>query len=635
MKNITVNSISQQYEKLYKKFKDTSTQDETFFSINNAMIFAYFIRYVDVEYKKDNYAFCCKCIENHFGSELFFYNIKKTDKYKENLNTAIETFMDMFKDTLDNKIPLESILGNVLEKHINQKKTGSYYTPADTTSYISWKTIIFSSINKSTEELKTKILTILGFNTCSDVINSKYTFLDILEILKTKLTGEEKTAFISVIYSLKIIDPTCGSGAFVMMAFECLETIIKHMSKEVDYKKILECLYGVDISREAIQLTKLRLLMNISKRSTNLQNFNEIFKNNFIVGDALKGSDFIIEEEGFDWKNFGIKFDCVIGNPPYVEMKKYVSENFLTQKCGNLYAYTIERACNIVSDNGMISFIVPLPLVATPRMQVVKSYLEEHSKRVYYSTFADRPGCIFTGVHQRLTIFFAEIGKVENTKIFSSSYKYWYNDERKELFNSISYYENKYKGILPKIGNEIEDCIYSKIISNKHSILDMITDESEYPIYLSTRIGFWTKAFLNNVFSSKEYKTYFAKDIRNKYTLVAILNSSTFYYYWVISSDCWHITSKDLLSFKFDLTKLDDRAYEKLMQKCECLMESLEENKKYIGSKQTLYEYKHKLSKDILDEIDDILCPIFGFDKTELEYIKRYTEKYRVNKLEV
>ena len=83
---------------------------------------------------------------------MFFYNIKKTDKYKENLNTAIETFMDMFKDTLDNKIPLESILGNVLEKHINQKKTGSYYTPADTTSYISWKTIIFSSINKSTDD---------------------------------------------------------------------------------------------------------------------------------------------------------------------------------------------------------------------------------------------------------------------------------------------------------------------------------------------------------------------------------------------------------------------------------------------------------------------------------------------------
>lgn len=635
MKNITVNSISQQYEKLYKKFSDTSTQDETFFSINNAMIFAYFIRYVDVKYEGNNYALCCKCIENHFGSELFFYNVKKTDKYKENLNTAIGIFMDMFEGTMDNKIPLENILGNVLEKHINQKKTGSYYTPADTTSYISWKTILFSSMNKLNSEMKNRILTILGYNSCVDLINSNYSFSEILDILNLELSKEEKQSFIDIIYNLKIIDPTCGSGAFVMMAFECLEIIVKNLVKDIDYKKILECLYGVDISKEAIQLTKLRLLMNLSKRSSNLKDFNEIFKNNFVVGDALKGSDYVINEVGFDWKSFNVKFDCVIGNPPYVEMKNYVSDNFFTRKCGNLYAYTIERACNIVSDGGMISFIVPLPFISTPRMQPAKTFLEDHSKSVYYSTFADRPGCIFTGVHQRLTIFFAEIGETENTRIFSSSYKYWYNNERKDLFNSISFYENKYKGILPKIGNEIEDNIYSKIINNKQSIANMITDSSEYPVYLSTRIGFWTKAFLNNVFSSKEYKTYFAKDIRNKYALVAILNSSTFYYYWVVSSDCWHITSKDLLSFKFDLTKLDDNAYEKLAQKCECLMTSLEENKKYIGSKQTLYEYKHKLSKHILDEIDDILFPIFGLDKNELEYIKRYTEKYRVNNLEV
>ena len=60
----------------------------------------------------------------------------------------------------------------------------------------------------------------------------------------------------------------------------------------------------------------------------------------------------------------------------------------------------------------------------------------------------------------------------------------------------------------------------------------------------------------------------------------------------------------------------------------------MEKNKKYIGSKQTEYEYKHKFSKDIIDKIDDELACVFGLDKNELEYIKRYTEKYRLNSME-
>ena len=62
-------------------------------------------------------------------------------------------------------------------------------------------------------------------------------------------------------------------------------------------------------------------------------------------------------------------------------------------------------------------------------------------------------------------------------------------------------------------------------------------------------------------------------------------------------------------------------------------MDDLEKNKKYIGSKQTEYEYKHKYSKIIIDQIDDVLAPLFDFNEEELEYIKHYTEKYRLNKL--
>ena len=63
-------------------------------------------------------------------------------------------------------------------------------------------------------------------------------------------------------------------------------------------------------------------------------------------------------------------------------------------------------------------------------------------------------------------------------------------------------------------------------------------------------------------------------------------------------------------------------------------MIDLENNKKYIGSKQTKYEYKHKFSKHIIDEIDKELKCIFNLTEEEYLYITQYTEKYRINTLE-
>lgn len=100
-----------------------------------------------------------------------------------------------------------------------------------------------------------------------------------------------------------------------------------------------------------------------------------------MCGDALSGSDRVLESGtiGFDWRNYK-DFDCIVGNPPYVEVKdrtKY--SHFNSVNCGNLYAYAIERSCNIAHLNSMISFIVPLPLISTSRMNDIKTYLERKS----------------------------------------------------------------------------------------------------------------------------------------------------------------------------------------------------------------------------------------------------------------
>lgn len=630
MSDLSISSISKKYEILYKSFIERINRDGAFCAVNNAMLFAYCSRLLSLESSICDLCICKKIIADKFGNDLFFSPEEDTNEYKNCFTDAVQVFIELFSSKEMDTESLQIVLGNVLEKHINQRETGAYYTPADTTRYMAWNSIFAALINKCDDSIKEHILDNLSVEKAVDIVNNGKDLLENISILN-ELSSNEKKQVIASLYKMKIIDPTCGSGAFVIAAFECIEYVCSILGEEPDYRLLLGTLYGLDIEKEAIQLTKIRLLLKIACKSNDFSYFCSDFQRHFICADALKGSDYTITEDGFDWKDFGTKFDCIIGNPPYVEKKNYVSEKFVTRMCVNLYASTIERACNIAHKDTIISLIVPLPLVSTPRMQPAKDYLEKNSSKVYYATFADRPGCIFTGVHQRLVIFFSQISSNEECEKYSSQYMFWYNEERESLFNNITYHRNEFDGILPKCGNDIECNLYKKLTTGEETLFNLLIEKSEYPIYVSTRIGFWAKAFLQNVFTSKEYKVYYAPTEEIQLLTTALFNSSTFYFLWVLQSDCWHITNANISNMRFNLNNINKLDMKELHAIVSDLMCELEKNKKYIGSKQTEFEYKHKYSKSTIDKIDDVIADLFNLSCDEVTYIKEYTEKYRLN----
>jgi len=67
MKPITVNSISNKYEQLYKTFLENSSADECFYAVNNAMIFAYFVNYISTSYSKETQDQCYEEIVEKYG----------------------------------------------------------------------------------------------------------------------------------------------------------------------------------------------------------------------------------------------------------------------------------------------------------------------------------------------------------------------------------------------------------------------------------------------------------------------------------------------------------------------------------------------------------------------------------------
>ena len=234
---------------------------------------------------------------------------------------------------------------------------------------------------------------------------------------------------------LKILDPACGSGSFLLGAYQCLidwhrqyyaqnptkNKKVIYLDRNNEYqlftaeKKriLLNNIYGVDIDANAVEVTKLSMLLKVLEGESNetlsqqLKMFHEralpSLGNNIKCGNSLIGPDYftgqLLPDENemnkinpFDWhKEFaGIMekggFDAVIGNPPYVNMvalpeeqRGYFQRFYATcRNKSDLYSFFVERALKIARKNTRrIGFILPHTWIATDSFLLFRKMLFE------------------------------------------------------------------------------------------------------------------------------------------------------------------------------------------------------------------------------------------------------------------
>lgn len=133
-------------------------------------------------------------------------------------------------------------------------------------------------------------------------------------------------------------------------------------------------------------------------------------------------------------------FNIIIGNLPYVELSKvrgtYKLMGFATESCGNLYCPMMERSSSLLQKNGFLGKIVPLSVVCTDRMSVLREFLESTKRKIWCSHFSGdaNPSKLFEGVKSRFDIVL--MGQsASKTELYSSPYMKWFADERKMLFD--------------------------------------------------------------------------------------------------------------------------------------------------------------------------------------------------------
>lgn len=536
-------------------------------------------------------------IEKNITSYLLFlqdtkHNLVDIKQLIKCIKKLLDTGTRKYNINMENKndysmIDIENFqlkMSKLNEKEKIRKKNGVYYTPKDVVDFM-----IYNCFNK--------------------LIKSDDNVINNLPLMSK--------SEIDCILNSSVFDPTCGSGEFLIGVINAKLQLINNnaIDLEQDIVNISKNIYGNDINRESIDITKIRIFFELINKITNVDLYYDIAS---ILNKNFYDKDFI-NINVKSWK----KFDLIIGNPPYVEDSKSTTKP--VDKFGNIYANVMLNSTKLLKENGVVSFIIPISYTSTLRMKKVRSEMVKEVDYQYIFNFADRPDCLFQSVHQKLSIILAEKNKIDK-KIFTTNYNYWYKSERTNLFNNLQIVESKdYNEFYPKIGNEIESKIFSKVYTNEsNSIVDINNKSHNYNVFLNMRACFWIKCFSFNP-GSKEYKG-FAMDNDSKYIVLSILNSSLFFLYWNIVSDCWHITGKELKHFKVILDTKHSDEFKKLYSTLE---KKLEKTKRFIGTKQTQYEYKHKLCKSEIDKIDDKLAEIYNLTQEELNYIKEFASKYR------
>lgn len=528
-------------------------------------------------------------------------------KYGNNLNYANQILLGVKRILTDKdynfpkklsfgkvskNIIIQNALSKLNEKESRRKKEGVYYTDSDVTNFICVN-VMLHYIESRTKDIK-------GFETCIDILSKKS---------KDKLNK---------IFNATIFDPTCGAGEFLLSALSIKMELCKKI-QNYNALDLVRNIYGNDIETQSTDIAKIRIFFYVIDNSDDLADIDGVVS---IINHNFTNIDMVNTKDNVIWNNK----DIILGNPPYVEYRNFDGKH--KHNYGNVYADVLHNSVDMMSEKGIMAFVVPLSYVSTIRMKGIRDYISKNAEKQIVLNFADRPDALFSCVHQKLTIVLAQ-KKSTYKGVLSSSYKYWYKAERKSLFNNISVIETDTGNdeYLPKIGNKTELDIYKKFQERKGKCIYELKSEkgTNKTIYINQRGCFWMKVFSKEMNS----KSYMEISIAEEYQpfVYCLINSSLFFLLWIIISDGWHITKKELSFIKIPSNINNYDVWIHLMNRLE---NRLEDTKVYVGTKQVDYEYKHKKCKYIIDDIDEELSKVFNLDSSQLDYIKSFGLKYRL-----
>ncbi len=348
-----------------------------------------------------------KIFDKEYNSKLFAEGVLEKEGFFDE-KSLIKVIKGLYYGTQDHQeryrfddLPVD-LLGNIYEQYLGvvlrgtekrvkldllsrkRKKMGIYYTPKYIVDYILDNTLVEYAKNKTLDEI-----------------------LDI-----------------------KVLDCACGSGSFLLDAFEELKKIIEERLKNGEKSKkwdsfkdfkgrlslgqkatiLLNCIYGVDLDEKAVELAQLNLLLKILEEETRetrrriLPNMKDNIRNgNSLISDSRydKAFNWNAQNKFKDIMRDG-GFDIVIGNPPYIDSEEMVKTQPKTREYCNLnyetargnwdiFGIFIEKGLKLLRETGLFGMIVPNKLLSAKYTEALREFIENKKQIVSIRDYSKIP----------------------------------------------------------------------------------------------------------------------------------------------------------------------------------------------------------------------------------------------------
>ncbi len=329
-------------------------------------------------------------------SDLLCTQLKKLTRYDFDSEVSVNILGHIFEQSVTDLEELRALsAGESYDQKKGQRKTqGVYYTPAFITQYI--VTVALGGYLERKEKALWQEIGIDQIRANAHVQRRK------AEIQFWERYRSE------VLAKTRVIDPACGSGAFLIAAFDYLNNEYERVNEQLaaletdddtgefvgqrsvfDLTKTLlnQNLYGVDLSPESVEITKLSLWLKTAERGKQLTYLDDNIK----VGNSIV-ADPSVAPRAFDWETEFAEvfadggFDVVIGNPPYVRQelltpfKPYLQRHYAAYDgVADLYVYFYEKGLKILRPNGVMSYIVTNKWLRAGYGEPLRKFFAENS----------------------------------------------------------------------------------------------------------------------------------------------------------------------------------------------------------------------------------------------------------------
>lgn len=345
-------------------------------------------------------------------------------------------------------------------------------------------------------------------------------------------------------------------------------------------------------------------------------------------------------------------FDVTIGNPPYLERAKlgglYTPRKMRTSSCRDIYAWAVERILSFQKIHTRLGLIVPVSIVSSDSFDSLRGVVWESPSITWLSHFANRPGQLFDGAQNRLTILLYTSG-LEKSSVLSTRYHRWdaKRRERDALFALLRYtalgaLARSFHGLLPKVGAPEATSILRKLQSPQ-TLAKKLRAGSKYPVFWVRVPGYFCQFFLTPPMATPEHggparvrgevNSIFLPDESWQRVTHALLNSSTYYQFFCTYTDGRHINPSDVREFPVNMDAFAPDVIKSLSDLSTRLEQSMKANISLWRKSGLLIEsVDSRPTKPIIDEIDHVLARHYGFTDAELDFIINYDIKYRMGR---